>query len=214
MSNRSERGKDNPYVQFSAASSSSAQPGKRDKMWDTLGRCGKMLEDYGKMAGEAVGNVWHHIKVSPSIADAAKARLVQGTKLLAEGGPEGLFQSTFGVLPGEKYLHSYACYLYAPSGPVNGTLYISTKRLAFCSESPVGNSPSPGQPQSAYYKVVIDLNRLATAHPSPNLLNPSEKDIHIVTKDGYEFWFVGFLSFSSALKSLNEALKHSHAQFG
>ncbi|XP_038887656.1 GEM-like protein 2 [Benincasa hispida] len=199
----------NPYIQHTPSSSSSPEPGKRDRMWDALGRCGKMLEGYGKMAGEAVENVWHHIRVSPSIGDVAKARLVQGTKLLAEGGPERLFQHTFGVIPEEKYLHSYACYLATPSGPVNGTLYISTKRLAFCSESPLCYPSSPGQSEWLYYKVVIELNRVANLRPSPNLLNPSEKDIHVVTKDGHEFWFLGFISFSRALKSLTEALKRS-----
>lgn len=93
------------------------------------------------------------VKVSPSIGDVAKARFVQGTKLLAEGGPERLFQHIFGVIPEEKYLHSYACYLATPSGPVNGTLYISTKRVAFCSESPLHYSSSPGQSEWLYYKV-------------------------------------------------------------
>ncbi|KAL0554464.1 hypothetical protein IC582_008386 [Cucumis melo] len=202
--------KSNPYIQHTPFSSPSPQPGKRDRVWDALGRCGKMLEGYGKMAGEAAENVWHHIKVSPSIGDVAKARFVQGTKLLAEGGPERLFHHTFGVVPGEKYLHSYACYLATPTGPVNGTLYISTKRLAFCSESPLYYSSSPpGQSEWLYYKVVIELNRVANLRPSPNLLDPSEKDIHLVTKDGHEFWFLGFLSFSRALKNLNEALKGS-----
>ncbi|XP_022963576.1 GEM-like protein 1 [Cucurbita moschata] len=211
MSNHLEHGNHNPYVQHTPTDSSSAQPGKRDKMWEVLGRCGKMLEGYGKMAEEVAENVWHHIKVSPSITDAAKARFVQGTKVIAEGGPQKLFQHTFGVIPGEKYLSSYACYLADPSGPVNGTLYISTKRVAFCSESPLCYSSSPGQPQWVYYKVVIELNQLAALRPCPNLLNTSEKDIHIVTKDGHEFWFLGFLLFSRALKSLNEALKHSCA---
>lgn len=94
------------------------------------------------------------VKVSPSIGDVAKARFVQGTKLLAEGGPERLFHHTFGVIPEEKYLHSYACYLATPTGPVNGTLYITTKRLAFCSESPLYCSSSPpGQSEWLYYKV-------------------------------------------------------------
>lgn len=98
------------------------------------------------------------VKVSPSIGDVAKARFVQGTKLLAEGGPERLFHHTFGVVPGEKYLHSYACYLATPTGPVNGTLYISTKRLAFCSESPLYYSSSPpGQSEWLYYKVCLTL---------------------------------------------------------
>ncbi|XP_022156241.1 GEM-like protein 1 [Momordica charantia] len=202
-------GNHNPYIQYCA--SAPAQPGKKDKIRGALGRCGKMLEEYGKIAEEAADDVLHHIKVSPSIGDAAKARLIQGTKLVTEGGPEKLFQHTFGVIPGDKYLHSYACYLSTSSGPVNGTLYISTKRVAFGSESPLCYSSSPGQPEWMYYKVVIELNQVAMINPSPNLLNPSEKDIHIVTRDGHEFWFMGFICFSRALKSLNEALKHAHA---
>ncbi|XP_050939694.1 GEM-like protein 2 isoform X1 [Cucumis melo] len=176
--------------------------------WVAAGRCWKVMEKWqGKLLKTFGITV---VKVSPSIGDVAKARFVQGTKLLAEGGPERLFHHTFGVVPGEKYLHSYACYLATPTGPVNGTLYISTKRLAFCSESPLYYSSSPpGQSEWLYYKVVIELNRVANLRPSPNLLDPSEKDIHLVTKDGHEFWFLGFLSFSRALKNLNEALKGS-----
>ncbi|XP_022967650.1 GEM-like protein 2 [Cucurbita maxima] len=201
MSNHLEHGNHNPYVQHTSTASSSAQPGKRDKMWDVLGRCGKMLEGYGKMAEEAAENVLHHIKVSPSITDAAKARFVQGTKVIAEGGSQRLFQHTFGVIPGEKYLHSYACYLADPSGPVNGMLYISTKRVAFCSESPLCYSSSPGQPQWVYYKVVIELNQLAALCPCPNLLNTSEKDIHIVTESEMDGLFTFHLMVRGKLKA-------------
>ncbi|OMO82351.1 hypothetical protein COLO4_23086 [Corchorus olitorius] len=63
--------------------------------------------------------------------------------------------------------------------------------------------------QWMYYKVVVELDKLATVDPSANRLNPSEKYIHIVTTDGYEFWLMGFISYDKALKSLNEALRHS-----
>lgn len=98
------------------------------------------------------------VKLSSSVTDAAMARLHQGTKLLTEGGYKKVFQQTFGFVDGDKYLDCFACYLSTSSGPVNGTLYISTKRLAFCSESPLYYSSSPpGQSEWLYYKVCLTL---------------------------------------------------------
>jgi hypothetical protein len=82
------------------------------------------------------------------------ARIVQGTKVIAEGGHDKVFQQAFNILPGEKLLKSYACYLSTASGPVIGTLYLSTKRLAFCSDNPLCYYPSPGHPEWSYYKVL------------------------------------------------------------
>ncbi|OMO64148.1 FH interacting protein 1 [Corchorus capsularis] len=172
------------------------------KICEALNRCGKKAEALAE-------SVWNHLRVSPSIADAAVARLAQGTKVLAEGGHDKLFQHTFQTLAGEKLLHAYVCYLSTSSGPVIGTLYISSKRIAFSSDYPLRYTSSPGHQQWMYYKVVVELDKLATVDPSANRLNPSEKYIHIVTTDGYEFWLMGFISYDKALKSLNEALRHS-----
>lgn len=54
----------------------------------------------------------------------------------------------------------------------------------------------------------MGLDQLGTVNPSTNRLNPSEKYIHIVTRDGYEFWFMGFISYDKALKTLTETLQH------
>lgn len=92
--------------------------------------------------------------MSSSPADAAMARLVQGTKLIANGGSDKLFQQTFGVIPGEKLLKQHVCYISKISGPVIGTLYITTKRLAFCSDYPLCHYPFSLQHQCIYYKVL------------------------------------------------------------
>ncbi|KAL4364178.1 hypothetical protein GQ457_04G030000 [Hibiscus cannabinus] len=187
-----------PYLSISPVPSS----GRRVTICDALSRCGKKIEDLAD-------NFWNHLRVSPSITDAAVARLAQGTKLLTEGGHDRLFQQTFQTLPGEKLLHSYVCYLSTSSGPVIGTLYISTKRVAFCSDHPLCYYDSPGYQQWMYYKVVIELDKLTAVNPSANRLNPSEKYIHMITRDGYEFWFMGFISYDKALKSLTEALQRN-----
>lgn len=90
------------------------------------------------------------MKFSPSISDAARARLAQGTKILVEGGPYKVFQREFGLLAAEKLLDSFVCYISTTSGPVTGVLYISNKRITFCSDYAI-RSPSTGVPD--YYKV-------------------------------------------------------------
>lgn len=96
------------------------------------------------------------VKVSSRPADAAMAKLIQGTKVLASGGTGKLFQQTFGVFPGEKLLQQYACYVATNSGPIIGTLYVSTKRLAFCSDNSLCHHPfSLQQHQCIYYKVLV-----------------------------------------------------------
>lgn len=93
------------------------------------------------------------VKISPSFTDAAMARLTQGTKVLTEGGYDKVFRQIFETSPGEKLLHSYACYLSTSTGPVIGTLYISNKRIAFCSDVPLSHYSSYGNQEWIYYKV-------------------------------------------------------------
>ncbi|XP_042491174.1 GEM-like protein 1 isoform X2 [Macadamia integrifolia] len=141
----------NPYVQTSPGSSGK---GPMDTVLNVLSRCGKKVEGCAKKADGISGNVWNHLKTSPSLSDAAMARLSQGTKVFAEGGREKVFQQTFQLFLDEKLLKAYACYLSSSSGPVIGTLYISNKRVAFCSDNPLCYYPTPGQKEWLYYKAV------------------------------------------------------------
>ncbi|PKU67707.1 GLABRA2 expression modulator [Dendrobium catenatum] len=77
------------------------------------------------------------VKTGPSFADAALGRVAQGSKVIAEGGYEKIFQQTFDTFPEEQLKKSYACYLSTSAGPVMGTLYLSTAKLAFCSDNPL-----------------------------------------------------------------------------
>ena len=66
------------------------------------------------------------MKVSSSFTDAAIARISQEIKVLTEGRHNKMFRQTLGTLPGEKLLKAYVFYLSTSSGPVIGTLYVST----------------------------------------------------------------------------------------
>ncbi|KAF8407380.1 hypothetical protein HHK36_006511 [Tetracentron sinense] len=203
----------NPYVHTHPVPGSSGKS-PMEMILNVLGRWGKKFEDATRKAEGFAGNVWLHLKTNPSVTDAAMARLAQGAKVLAEGGHDKVFQQIFEILPGEKLLKAYACYLSTSSGPVIGTLYISTKRVAFCSDNPLCRYPTPEQQEWIYYKVVVQFDQLRAVNPSSNRLNPSEKYIQIITGDGHEFWFMGFVSYDKALKNLLEALQHSRAGSG
>lgn len=92
------------------------------------------------------------MKTAPSVADAALGRIAQGTKILAEGGYEKVFRQTFETVPEEQLQNSYACYLSTSAGPVMGILYVSTAKLAFCSDNPLSYK-SGDQTEWSYYKV-------------------------------------------------------------
>ncbi|XP_040986695.1 GEM-like protein 1 [Juglans microcarpa x Juglans regia] len=201
----------NPYINISPVPATSSASGFRrptDTILDTLNRYGKRVDDVTKRAEAMAGNFWHHLRTSPSLTDAAMARLAQGTRLLADGH-DHMFQKAFNVLAGEKLLKSYACYLSTSTGPLIGTLYLSNKRVAFCSDLAISYYSSTGQSERMYYKIVVQLDQLAAVNPSANTLNPSEKYIQIATRDGHEFWFMGFISFEKALKNLTKALQQS-----
>nr|CAB3493312.1 unnamed protein product [Digitaria exilis] len=196
----------NPYVMVTPAA---ATPSTCQTVMKALGRYGKLLEDGTRKAADATGNIWHHLRTAPNMADAAVARLAQGTKVYAEGGHDRVFYQTFGAMPGEQLRKAYACYLSTSSGPVIGTLYLSTARLAFCSDSPVCYQGPAGQPHECmYYKVVLPLSQLRSVSPSSSTRNRAERYIQITTMDNHEFWFMGFVNYDKALKNLYEALQH------
>ncbi|XP_039114035.1 GEM-like protein 1 isoform X1 [Dioscorea cayenensis subsp. rotundata] len=192
----------NPYV------SSAPVPASKnavDSVKDVLGRWGKKVGDATKKAEGFAGDVWQHLKTGPSVADAAMGRITQGTKVIAEGGYEKIFRQAFETLPEEQLKKAYACYLSTSAGPVMGTLYLSTAKLAFCSDSPLSYKVGD-QTEWSYYKVVVPLQQLRGATPTTSKVNPAEKYIQIVSIDNHEFWFMGFVNYESAVKNLQEAL--------
>lgn len=92
------------------------------------------------------------VKTGPSITDAAMGRVSQITKVIAEGGYDKIFHQTFDVLPDEKLKKPYACYLSTSAGPVMGVLYLSNKKLAFCSDNPLAYKVGD-KDEWSYYKV-------------------------------------------------------------
>ncbi|XP_042023784.1 GEM-like protein 1 [Salvia splendens] len=179
-----------------------------DKMKDVLSKWGKKASVASKKAEDLAGNMWQNLKTGPSITDAAVGRIARSTKVMSEGGYEKVFQNTFENAPEEKLLKYYGCYLSTSVGPVAGVLYLSTAKVAFCSDDPLSYKvPESEEVRMSYYKVVITLQQLKAVNASTSKTNSVEKYIQIISVDNHEFWFMGFVYYDSAVKNLQGALQ-------
>lgn len=188
----------NPYLQTSPA----PPPVTASHALHTLSR---KFESAAKKAESFAGNLYTHLRTGPGLVDVAMTRIDQAARVITDGGCETVFKKEFGVIPGEKLKKSYVCYLSTTTGPVMGTIYISDRRVGFRSDNPVWTGPGG---QWVYYKVLMMVDQILAVNPSMNRANPGEKYIEVLTKDGHEFWFMGFISYDDALKSLYKVLNY------
>ncbi|XVF08491.1 hypothetical protein REPUB_Repub07fG0007700 [Reevesia pubescens] len=128
------------------------------------------------------------------LSETVKSKLSLGARIIQEGGRDNVFKQIFDVKEGEELLKASQCYLSTTAGPIAGLLFISTEKVAFCSERSINVTSPIGQLLGTVpYKVVIPIRKLKRANRSQNVNNPAQKYIEIVTWDGFEFWFMGFL---------------------
>jgi len=153
------------------------------------------------------------VKTAPSMSDAAMGKLSLGAKALSEGGFEKLYRQTFSSGPDEQLRKTFACYLSTATGPVAGTLYLTSANVAFCSDRPLSFAAPSGQTAWSYYKVMIPLEKVAAVEPVTMKESPPEKYVHVVTVDSHDFWFMGFVSYDKAVHHLAEAVS-SYKQQG
>ncbi|KAI3407862.1 GRAM domain-containing protein, partial [Psidium guajava] len=189
-----------PYVQY--------EPIDRSSSSSPLESVIHMFNTWSKRAETIARNIWHNLKTGQSVSGAAWGKVNLTAKAISEGGFESLFKQIFTTEPNEKLKKTFACYLSTSTGPVAGTLYLSTARAAFCSDRPLSFTAPSGQEAWSYYKVMIPLANIGTVNPVVMKENPPEKYIQIVTADGHDFWFMGFVNFDKAshhlLNSLSE----------
>ncbi|KAK9062205.1 hypothetical protein SSX86_019391 [Deinandra increscens subsp. villosa] len=199
----------NPYVNRSRGSTDSPAFNMNNSMVnikDTFGRWRKKVGEATRRAEDLAGNTWQHLKTAPSLTDAALGRIAQGTKVLAEGGYEKIFRQTFETVPEELLVNSFACYLSTSAGPVLGVIYVSTAKIAFCSDNPLSYKTND-KTEWSYYKVIIPLQQMKAVNPSSSRGKSAEKYIQVISVDGHEFWYMGFLNYDGAVKCLQDALQ-------
>jgi len=139
-----------------------------------------------------------------------KERLSLGAKLLQVGKTEKLFKQVFSVREGEQLIKTFRCCLSTTVGPIAGVLFVSTDKLAFCSDKSVVKLTSPrGERVRFHYKVVIPLSKIQRVGQSQNVKKASQKYLQVVTMDDFEFWFLGFRSYSKMFKCLQYAISQA-----
>lgn len=90
-----------------------------------------------------------------------KGKLSLGAKILQVGGGlRKIYKQLFSVREGEKLLKACQCHLSTTTGPLPGLLFISTHKLAFCSDKALKISSPTGELLRFHYKVTpLSLER-------------------------------------------------------
>ncbi|KAK7308600.1 hypothetical protein VNO77_42219 [Canavalia gladiata] len=188
--------------QFSKLSNTSSKQSRANSVISRMNKLGR------KTNSLAIG-LKEHVKLGPKISDTVKGKLSLGAKIIQVGGLEKVFMQLFNVKEGEKLLKASQCYLSTTSGPLAGLLFISTDKVAFCSERSIKAYSSKGHLIRIHYKVVIPLEKIRCVNQSQHVKKPSQKYMEIVTVDNFDFWFMGFLNYQKAFKYLKQAISQA-----
>ncbi|KAH0684520.1 hypothetical protein KY289_022272 [Solanum tuberosum] len=147
-----------------------------------------------------------HVSLSPKLTETLKGKLSLGAKILQVGGLEKIFKQKFSVKDDEELLNVSQCYLSTTAGPIAGLLFISTDKIAFCSDRSIKFLSPTGKLLRIYYKVSIPISKTMKAKESENREKPSQKYVQVITEDDFEFWFMGFLNHQKTLRYLHHAI--------
>ncbi|BAF09439.1 putative GEM-like protein 8 [Oryza sativa Japonica Group] len=161
---------------------------------------------YGRKGDKIAQGIKEHVTLGPKLSETVKGKLTLGARILQAGGVEKVFRQWFSVDKNEKLLRASQCYLSTTAGPIAGMLFVSTERVAFRSDRPLAVSAPGGDKVRVPYKVTIPLRKVKAAKPSENKHKPEQKYIEVVTNDGFEFWFMGFVSYHRSLHHLEQAV--------
>ncbi|MBA0727463.1 hypothetical protein Golax_000447, partial [Gossypium laxum] len=110
------------------------------------------------------------------------------------------------VREGEKLLKACQCYLSSTAGPIAGLLFISSQKVAFCSDRATKIASPNGELVRVHYKVPTPLEKIKGLNESENMEKPSQKYMEIVTVDDFGFCFMGFLNYRKGFKYLQQAI--------
>ncbi|OEL30573.1 putative GEM-like protein 8 [Dichanthelium oligosanthes] len=148
-----------------------------------------------------------HVTLGPKLSETVKGKLSLGARILQAGGVERAFRHAFSAEKGERLVKALQCYLYTTGGPIAGMLFVSTRRIAFRSDRSLAvTSPAGDVVARVPYKVVVPLRRIKRVRPSENADKPEQKYIQVATVDGFEFWFMGFVSYQRCCKYMLQVI--------
>ncbi|CAD6243376.1 unnamed protein product [Miscanthus lutarioriparius] len=160
--------------------------------------------------GDKIHGIKEHVTLGPKLSETVKGKLSLATKILQAGGVEKMFRQWFSVDKNEKLLRASQCYLSTTAGPIAGMLFVSTARVAFRSDRSLAvSTPRGDRAGRAPYKVTIPLWKVKCVRPSENMHRPEQKYVHLATNDGFEFWFMGFVTYNKSLHHLERAVAYA-----
>ncbi|XP_057481765.1 GEM-like protein 5 isoform X2 [Actinidia eriantha] len=136
-----------------------------------------MFNSWSNKAESTAQNIWHNLKTGSSVPEAAWNKVNLTAKAIT-----------------------------GATGPVAGTLYLSNAHAAFCSDRPLSFTAPSGQESWSYYKIMVPLGKICAINPVVMRDNPLEKYLQVVTIDGHDFWFMGFVNYEKATRHLSESL--------
>jgi hypothetical protein len=93
------------------------------------------------------------VKLGQKLSETVKGKLSLGARVVREGGRENIFRQVFGMSQGEQMLKASQCYLSTTAGPIAGLLFVSSEKVAFCSERSITISSPDGHFITTPYKV-------------------------------------------------------------
>ncbi|GJZ68250.1 GEM-like protein 7 [Tanacetum coccineum] len=150
----------------------------------------------------------NHVGLGPKLIDTVRHKLSYGSKLLPLGREEKVFRRSFRTRDGEKLLHAFRCNIYTTAGAITGILFISTEKVAFCSEKSIKTYSTTLEVLKFQYKVSIPLEKIKGVEESTNLQRPCKKYVELVTVDDFSFWFSGFPNYKKMLTYLRQITSH------
>ncbi|KAL7607722.1 putative GEM-like protein 8 [Lactuca sativa] len=144
---------------------------------------------------------------SPKLIEIMKQKLSHGAQMIQLGSTPGkIFRKTFGIREEEKLLQASQCFLYTTAGAIAGILFVSTERIAFCSDRSLKTYSPTGELLKFQYKVSIPLGKIKGVRESMNTKRRSYNYVEVVTVDDFSFWFLGFENYKKTLRYLHHAI--------
>uniref|UniRef100_A0ACD5ZHX8 Uncharacterized protein n=1 Tax=Avena sativa TaxID=4498 RepID=A0ACD5ZHX8_AVESA len=159
-----------------------------------------------RKGGKIAQGIKEHVTLGPKLSETVRGKLTLGARILQAGGVEKAFRQWFSVDKNERLVRASQCYLSTTAGPIAGMLFVSTERVAFRSDRSLAVATPDGDKIRVPYKVTIPLRKVTRAVPSENKHRPEQRYIEVVTNDGFEFWFMGFVSYHRSLQHLEQAI--------
>nr|XP_043608739.1 GEM-like protein 4 [Erigeron canadensis] len=142
----------------------------------------------------------NQVSSKPKFFEIMKHNLSNGAKIVQFASQDKIFKKNFSVKEGEKLLQTSQCYLYTTAGAIAGLLFVSTERVAFCSDRSVATYSTSGKLLKFQYKVSIPLTKIKGVLEAKNMKRPSNSYVELATVDDFSFWFMGFINIKKTLK--------------